>query len=93
MAGRRGVYQPQTSDDRGQGPYICVIRRKSHGSYNIYHGAHAMDWRQMEVTIGGEAVVASATVVARLGYEFCTVAVRSLTHWLITLCHLPILFT
>jgi len=27
-----------------------------------------MDWRQTEVTIRGEAVAASATVVARLGY-------------------------
>ena len=60
----------------------------------IYTMVHMpMDWCQTEVTIRGEAVAASATAVARLGYELCTVAVRSLAHWLITLCRLPILFT
>ena len=34
----RGVYQWQTSDDRGQGEYICRIHCSSRGSYDIYYG-------------------------------------------------------
>ena len=29
----RGVYQWQTSDDQGQGEYICQMHYSSHGSY------------------------------------------------------------
>ena len=34
----RGVYQWQTSDDQGQGEYICQIHYSSSGSYDIYYG-------------------------------------------------------
>ena len=33
----QGVYQQQTSDDQGQGSYVCCIHRNGHGSYDIYY--------------------------------------------------------
>ena len=53
---------------------LYTVKAMVHIIYTMVH--MPMDWRQTEVTIRGEAVAASATVVARLGYEFCTVAVR-----------------
>ena len=33
----RGVYQWPTSDDLGQGSYVCCIHRNGRGSYDIYY--------------------------------------------------------
>ena len=33
----RGVYQWQTSNDQGQGSYVCCIHRNGRGSYDIYY--------------------------------------------------------
>ena len=42
----RGVYQQQTSDDQGQGLYVCCIHRNGRGSYDIYYDEVILCTRQ-----------------------------------------------
>ena len=46
----RKVYQWQTSNDRGQGEYICRIQYGSHGSYDIYYGDVMLVMRMLRYT-------------------------------------------